>query len=282
MAATSDLQPFLSQKPIVLIVEDRLTKLYLLDAWGPDEQFFNVLVAGGKATVQGLVEDLRRHGHHNVFGLVDRDFGTSNAARWSDRNGPPEILRPDFHEIENVLLDWQALEGCDLNRQRHNRTAVEIEQVALAEAVKQPWWLACRKCLADRQAKLGDGFPRAPRLDAVAGFQPAFDHIAGSSWYQSLTTTTVEITDEPRLEQELRDAHQTYSTDLISGAWSSSYSGKEIYRVLLSRIYDVPGSVSPEPDVDLAKSVARWQRDNSSVPSGIDQIRRVLRQHVGL
>jgi hypothetical protein len=138
MAATSDLQPFLSQKPIVLIVEDRLTKFYLLDAWGPDEQYFNILVAGGKATVQGMVEELRRHGHSNVFGLVDRDFGTSNAARWSGQNGPPEILRPDFHEIENVLLDSQALEGCDLNSQRDNRTAVEMEQVAQAEAAKQP------------------------------------------------------------------------------------------------------------------------------------------------
>jgi hypothetical protein len=254
----------------------------LLDAWGADEQFFNILVASGKATVQGVVEELRRHGNDNVFGLVDRDSGTSNATRWSGQHGPPDILRPDCHEIENVLLDWQALEGCDLNRQRHNRTAAEIERVARTEAAKQPWWLACRKCLADRQAKLGDGFPRVPRLDAVADFQPAFDYIAGSDWYQNLPTTMAEITDEPRLEQELRDAHQAYSDDLTSGAWSSSYSGKEIYRVLLSRIHDVARTVSPEPDVDLAKSVARWQRENGSVPFAIDQIRTALKQHVGI
>jgi hypothetical protein len=119
-------------------------------------------------------------------------------------------------------------------------------------------------------------------LDAVADFQPAFDYIAGADWYQNLPTTTRGITDETSLEQELRDAHKAYSDDLASGAWSSSYSGKEIYRVLLSRVYDVPRTASPEPDVDLAKSLARWQRDNGSVPAAIDQIRTVLKQHVGI
>lgn len=151
MTKTSDLQPFLSQKPIVLIVEDRMTKQYLIHAWGADELFFNILAAGGNRTVRGVVEDLRKHGHENVFGLVDRDFGEDNVAKWPNPGGPP-VFRPSFHELENFLLNWPALAGCDLNQNRPTpRTAQEIEKTANAEAKKQPWWLAWRKCLANHQ-----------------------------------------------------------------------------------------------------------------------------------
>lgn len=282
MLAASDLQPFLSQKPIVLIVEDRMTKEYLIQAWGPDEQFFNILATGGSNTVKGVVVDLRRHGSKAVFGLVDRDFGEANVVDWSRPNDPPIIFRPSFHELENVLLDWPALAGCDLNQRRTSpRTAQEIQQTATDEAKKQPWWLACRKCLGSHQQLMGKDFPNKPKLSDMHGFQPAFDHIANSAWQSDLAARTAQILNKTDLKTALRDAHRQYDQDLTDDRWVQTYSGKEIFNVLLSRIHDVPKTPTSEPDVDLAKSVAKWQFEHSAVPEEIDALRQVLKQRVG-
>lgn len=282
MLATSALQPLLSQKPIVLIVEDRMTKEYLIRAWGPDEQFFNIIAVGGCDTVKGVVEDLRKHRHENMFGLVDRDFGETNIARWSDPGGS-RVFRPISHELENFLLDWPALEGCDLNRQRRTpRTALEIEQAAIQQAQIQPWWLACRKCLASHQQLMGKDFPKKPKLSEMGGFQLAFDHIARSAWQSDLAARAAQILNSADLEASLRDAHRQYSEDLDNGGWVQTYSGKEIFNVLLSRIHDVPSNPTSEPNVDLAKSVASWQFDHNAVPTEIDQLKSVLRQRVGV
>jgi hypothetical protein len=62
-----------------------------------------------------------------------------------------------------------------------------------------------------------------------------------------------------------------------------TYSGKEIFRVLLSRIHDVPGQPpTSEPELDLAKSVAQWQVDNRDVPEEISLLKSALKQRVGI
>ncbi len=132
MPKTSDLASILSQKPIVLIVEDRITKEYLYSVWGADQQYFNILTSGGHEVVKGVVADFRKHGHDTVFGLVDRDFGKDNVARWSATDSPPHVFQPRFHELENILLDCDALAGCALNLRRTNpSTAAEIRGWAL-------------------------------------------------------------------------------------------------------------------------------------------------------
>jgi hypothetical protein len=282
MRTTSDLQPFLSQKPIVLVVEDRVTKVYLAEAWGADEQFFNILTVGGSKTVEGVVEDLRKHRHNNVFGFVDRDFGDTNYDRWS-LNGEHEVLRASFHEIENVLLDWPALAGCEINQSRRRaKSLAYIEETAMIEARRQPWWLACRRCLASWQRNLCQGFPTAPKLADVTDLGAAFRHLAGSNWLGSLRERTQETLDREALQAELREAHAAYERDLASDNWKASFSGKEVFHVLVSRIHDVPRSVSREADVDLAKSVGRWQYENSAVPAEIEQLKAALMGRVGL
>ena len=252
-------------------------------AWGADEQLFNLPAVGGRDGVSGFVKDLRDQGMEHVFGLQDRDFGRSNFDRWRHANNPPVIFRPRFHEIENLLLDWPALAGCELNQLRRNpRTKDELEQIALAEAAKQPWWLACRRCSAERLAKLSAGFPTVPQLGDVSGYQEAYDHIATSTWFQGLPAVTGEIIDQTRLDDDLRAAQADYAAQLSAYEWKERFSGKEVFKVLLSRIYGVPRRVSRQADIDLAKSVARWQCDNNAVPAEINELKNVLKQRVGL
>ena len=283
MPKTSDLASILSQKPIVLIVEDRITKEYLYTVWGADQQYFNILTSGGHEVVKGVVTDFRKHGHDTAFGLVDRDFGKENVARWSATNSPPYVFKPRFHELENILLDWDALAGCALNLRRTNpSSAVDIRGWATGEAAKQTWWLACRKCLSELQNSQSKDFPSVPSMGTLIDFQSARTCITSSTWINDLHVRTGRILNTAELDQTLMDAHTQYRNDLNTGNWTLTFSGKEIYKHILSRINGVPRSPTAEPDVDRAKSVGEWQLANSVVPREIDDLRSVLKGRVGL
>lgn len=283
MPKSSDLSSVLSQRPILLIVEDRITKEYLYTTWGADQQYFNILTSGSHVVVKGSVEDLRKHGSSNVFGLIDRDFENDNVARWSSVNNPPYIFRPSRHELENFLLDWNALAGCDLNQRRKQpSTASEIQSWAENEANKQPWWLACRKCLSEFQTLHGDGFPSAPTMPKMVDFQSAYDHIADSSWFSGLQSKTNEILNAQNLTTRLISSEAEYRGDVTSGNWIRTFSGKEIFNHIRSRIHSIPNSPTAEPNVDLAKSVGKWQLAQSAIPPEVDQLRRVLKARVGI
>jgi len=279
----SDLASVLSQKPIVLIVEDRITKEYLYAIWGADQQLFNILTSGGHQVVTGAVQDLRKHGNMTVFGLIDKDFALDNVARWSDPDSPPNIFRPSFHELENFLLDWDALAGCDLNQRRSRpSSAAEIEKWAKAEAEKQPWWLACRKCLSQLQQRHGHGFPSAPTVSTMTNFHSAHDYIANSTWFSSLQATTNEILNTKDLVKQLKDAEAEYRSDITSENWIQTFSGKEVFNHILSRIHGIPRSSTAEPDVDLAKSIGKWQLGKQAIPPELDKLRHVLKNRVGI
>lgn len=283
MPKASDLASVLSQKPIVLIVEDRITKEYLYAIWGADQQHFNILTSGGHQVVTGTVQDLRKHGSKTVFGLIDKDFAQNNVARWSDPNSPPDIFRPSFHELENFLLDWEALAGCDLNQRRSRpSSAAEIENWAKSEAEKQPWWLACRKCLSALQQRHGHGFPSAPTVATMTNLQSAHDYIANSLWFSSLQATTNEILNNKHIEKQLNDAEGEYRLDLTSGKWIQTFSGKEIFNHILSRIHSIRPTPTAEPNVDLAKSVGKWQLAKQAIPPELDKLRHVMKNRVGI
>lgn len=281
MSQLSDLSPLLERTPIVLVVEDRLTKEYLYSLWKPEQQPFTIVTAGGHQVVKGMVTDLRKHdpGNDRVFGLVDTDFDQPNMASWN--NPGTCVLRTSHHEMENFMLDWDALAGCELNK-RHNHTAAAIEGWAVEQAQKQPWWLACRKRLRTMQKLHGDDYPTAPSVDGITSFQHAFDYVAQSDWCQDLQNRTTQILDQNILQQELNQAHTEYDQHLQADQWRRTYSGKEVFRHLLSRIYDVPRSESREADVDLAISVGDWQRKNGQIPQDLIDLKQVMKTRAGI
>jgi SLT domain-containing protein len=179
--------------------------------------------------------------------------------------------------LENVLLDWDALAGCDLNQGRKKLTAVEIQGWAEIEAQKQPWWLACRKCLTELHRLHGDGFPSAPKMADMTDFQKAHDHIVTSNWFSSLQAATNEILNAQNLATQIKTIEAEFRTDLNRGTWIRTFSGKEIYNQILNRIHGGQTSPTAEPAVDLAKSVGKWQLAQSAIPHEVDQLRRILK-----
>ena len=282
MSALSHLSPLLTQRPIVLIVEDRITKEYLLAAWGPEQQFFNIIVAGGHRVVDGFVNDFRRHGQTHVFGLLDRDFGVTNKPRWRAPTDPPTVLRLPSHELENYLLDWDAFAGCDLNQKLHSRSAADIEGRGKTEAAKQPWWLACRGQLHEMQKALGRDFPDHPGLGTVSTEQSALDFITSSTWFTGLAGRIAAASDAAAVQRNLQTAGAAYSAHLAGAGWIQEFSGKEVFAALQSYVYDVPGKDNAEPDVDLAKSIGAWQFSNGSVPADVRELKDALKHRVNL
>jgi len=128
----------------------------------------------------------------------------------------------------------------------------------------------------------GKDFPTAPGVDVISSYQEAFDHVEQSVWCGDLQNRTTQILDQTTLQQELTQAHTVYDQNLQSGQWLSTFSGKEIFRHLLSRIYDVDRSVSREADVDLAISVGDWQRENGHIPKELNDLKQAIKTRVGI
>src|SRR5438093_2121566 len=96
--------------PAVLWVEDQASYEYLLVVWSDPQ--IRLLIGGGRDGVRGMVNQARSERHTHVFGLIDRDFDASNRGRWASPATCPSVFRPEVHEIENYLLDADALAGC--------------------------------------------------------------------------------------------------------------------------------------------------------------------------
>jgi hypothetical protein len=282
MSALNHLSSLLTQRPIVLVVEDRITKEYLVAAWGAEEQFFTIIVAGGHRVVDGFVNDFRRHDQMHVFGLLDRDFGITNQPRWRAPSDSPTVLRLPRHELENYLLDWDALAGCELNKKCRNRTTTDIEARGKSEATKQPWWLACRGQLHEIQKALGKDFPVHPTLGSVTSDQSALDVITQSPWFAEMAPRLATACDDVALKSNIQATGARYSAQLSCADWLQDFSGKEIFAILQSYVYTSPGKNNPEPEVELARSIGAWQFANGRVPADIQELKEALKQRVKL
>ena len=288
MTRSSDLSELLSQKPIVLVVEDMVAKEYLLHAWASEQIFFTVITAGSHNVVKGVVEDLRKHSGSNkqalsrVFGLIDLDFGTPNIHNWNDQINAPSVLRGEHHEVENYLLDWDALAGCDINQLWHKHNATDIQQWAEAEAAKQVYWLACRKVLREVRCAICTDFPGDPAVQNIATIDDAEKYICSHTWIQTLKSRAADAVERPRIHADLEASATVYQAALVDGSWRKIFPGKEIYRHLLSRIYDVPKTQTANADVDLAISIAKWQDENSRVPQEVRAIADALKRRVNI
>jgi hypothetical protein len=107
----------LSVRGLILVVEDRLTEIYLRELFSDIPTSF--IVAGGCQAVKGLVNYLRHHDNsttQRVFGIGDCDFAETNFQRWKDADkGAVDVFRLVRTEASGRakdLADVEILEGC--------------------------------------------------------------------------------------------------------------------------------------------------------------------------
>jgi hypothetical protein len=268
---------------INLWVEDELTREYLSAVWNhPTDVFF--LIGGGNEGVSAVVKDAESAGFANVFGLIDRDFRPTNRSRWSSPGKTFRTFVLPVHEIENYLLDPEALVASRLNTLR--RTATQIEGYLTAAAGKLTWWAACRQVVAELKSRFRDSFIADPPCGVIADEVNALGHICDSDWFRKLPREAARTSQED-VRQILDVAHQNAQSHLTDGNWRIEFAGKEIYHDIGSRICnrnadDLRGyrPTTVEFAIDLAKSIAAWQSANSRVPQDLVDLLAALRLRI--
>lgn len=260
---------------INLWVEDALSLEYLSALWNdPDVAFF---IGGGNEGVRAVVEDAKAAKYANVFGVIDRDFRESNQANWRDETRDFRVFILPVHEIENYLLDAQALHQSRFNNRR--LPADKLEKLIKQAADRLVYWALCRDVLAELKRRFREPFvPDPPRnLDS---FESAKIHICNHPWFKKLAHE-VERISETDIVGLLNDGFQDCQARLDDGRWRSDFAGKEIFRDIGSRIFDRRKSRFPvEFDNDLAKDIAAAQVAANSVPPDLTELLAALKRRI--
>lgn len=279
---TLSLQPSATRGRISLWVEDALTKAYLTAVWAPEDTLFNISMAGSHSTVIGLVHDARLNGTGNVFGVVDCDFRFTNRPNWANTGRPLETFRLESHEVENLLFDWGAMAGCSANRQFHQRSEANIAQRAKTIASGMVWYMACRKVLMNNRFDIDDDYPGRPQATDLNTLQDALSYITSKTWYQSVAQKAQHLSAPTQIQADLVSAYQQYNTDLQSGDWERSYSGKEVYQQIRGWMTNYPNTTKADKDINFAKSIAEYQRTHQRIPQEVLDLKAALKTRVGI
>lgn len=269
----------LHRRPMNVWVEDALTSEYLNEAWG-DPRIL-LLIAGSSQSVRPVVLDACRNGAKNVFGIIDRDFESTNESRWSTVELRHFIL--PVHEMENYLLDAKSLAGCGVNNR--NRSEREIENQLLIFAQSMRYWMAANSVIKKMRQLCLDDFMLRPSPVELRNAKEIWTYIQQTSWFQQFPTRSSQITSASEIQCWIRDAVQQFEDDLSNGNWKQTYSGKEIARQIRGFIYEPPRKPvvsSATHDIDLAQSIGRWQIENDCVPEDLQKLLSLIRLKAGI
>jgi hypothetical protein len=272
--------PVPSGAAIMLWVEDPLTRDYLGAVWG-NPTWIAFRVAGGNDGVRALVRSFEEQGHPNVFGLVDRDFQSSNNDNWINPAKRFRTFVLPVHEIENYLLDAPALRASRYHNRGLETAAIEAEMLSKARGLC--WWAACRDVVAELKRRFREPFLPDPG-QTVSDKTEAVRHICGSPWFAKLAAEAGR-SGTSDIEKLLDDAFAAAGERIADGSWRQDFAGKEILRHVADRMCDrtrVHGFPSPPAQFyyDLAKQVGAWQFANDAVPPDLINLSTALRSRI--
>ena len=181
-------------------------------------------------------------------------------------------------ELENYLLDAEALAHCDTNTA--GRTPADIEGRMSARAGELVWWMACRKVIRQMRDTVLGGFLTHPKCPEITDQASAEQYIVRSDWYARLSVNAAKLTSKGAVRAMLVAAHQQYDADLPSGKWLKTFAGKEIFRHVRGYVYDKPVREAGRAvlDADVAKSVAKQQVDAKRIPGELEELLTALKR----
>jgi hypothetical protein len=276
LTAASDLPALYSRHALVVWVEDEETRTYLSTAWQDGD--IGLLVAGGYENIHAVVKAAEKDGIAHVFGIRDRDFWTSNRARW---NEPAiRVLTGDTFEIENLLLDATAMAACDVNSAEKDVAAIEADLGALAAPLA--WWMSCRKTIVHFREAATRDFTEHPKRGAVTSKALALSKIVDSPWWTTTLPGLGHAVTRAEAERLLDLHHRHYAAALQDGSWRTSFSGKEILGDMRGRLWTRNHQAGLGGKLRLFRSIAEAQRTLNRLPEEIKELRAVLRARVNL
>jgi hypothetical protein len=211
-------------------------------------------------------------GLRHVFGIVDRDFGQTNYEKWKNLDSKFQVFRLPVSEIENYLLDAKCIAGCNVNFNR--RSESDIEEKIVGQARTMVCWLACRDVLAEYHDDTAKDFPCHPRqnIDSLAD---AESYIRDQTWFQDIAGRVANLSSQ--LPEKLRTADSNRQAQLASGSWRQEYSGKELFRAVRGYVFQPSGGSAGERDIAFARSIAKVQVQNETVPDTLQTLSSALK-----
>jgi hypothetical protein len=237
----------------------------LLGVWGGSPKV-SILVAGGSESVRGMTSKARAAGYPCVCGLQDRDFGSTNRAKWSPST---DVFRLEMHEIENALLSDLDAVAEALRALGRSRSRAELLAKLSEEATKLSWGMATGAALRWLHQTVNQDFP-ASMLSGIRTQADAEAMIASSPWWIDTLPALSSSQLLPRARQALQDKHAECTRDLSTNRFLVTFSGKELLGPIQS--WMLQGG-KPDPGLDdLAKAIAAEQAAGSSVPAEIQEI----------
>jgi len=268
---SSHLAAFYNAAPIILWVEDLVTKVYLDALWEHDSRF-QLYVGGGHEVLAAVVHQAQHSGRSHVYCLRDRDFGPTNRDRWNN----PDIhaFALDTFEVECFLLDPPALAECAVNTSGHDEDW--IEQKLLEHARDLVWWMACRKVIAGLREARQIAFPKHPKPLNVRSRADAEQILFDNDWVRTTVPSLGTRVDATLLGHDLTRAHAHYTASLGRGTWSRDFSGKEIVNELVTRLFTKQRPRGNAAIQDLAKAVAHQQLRRECVPTELLELREAM------
>jgi len=263
-------------------VEDMLTAQYLQELWQDAGIVFHV--GGGNQTIKAVTHDAAAEGLRNVLGMVDRDFGDTNFVQWTNPASGASVMILPGHELENYLLDEDALAGCALNNQR--RTVADVAAYTRNTASLCEWQVAAAQVIASWRDTFQADFPSHPSRVAAHDQPSTLALLLLLPWYVAAVTRANAITAPGEPAAALAAAHANVTAWLSSADWKSRFPGKQIFRDVRGYIYDPAAFGAPstgiQPDIDVAVAVAIWQRSNGRVPTELQTLHAVIHAKAGV
>jgi hypothetical protein len=215
---------------------------------------------------------------------VDRDFGDTNISQWGNPASTASVMVLPVHELENYLLEEDALAGCALNNQ--GRTVAEVAAYTRRSADLCEWQVAAAQAVASWRDTFQSDFPAHPSRDTVYDQRSALSFLQSLPWYGAVVSRAATITATGQPAAALALAHGNVSAWLASAEWKNRFPGKEIFRDVRGYIYDPAALGAPstgtQPDIDVAVAVAIWQRSNGRVPPELQTLLGVVHAKAGV
>jgi len=275
---TSDVTGLYRAFPAYLWVEDEETRTYLDTVWNGESRI-KIYVAGGHSHLPALVKAAHSDYSTHVFGFRDRDFGASNRAHWNDP--ALDVLTSDVLELENLLLDAEAIAACDVNTSGLGAADIELEMRRLATPLT--WWMACRKTITALRDAVMTDFLSHPSRTRVRTRQEAEDAIVTSAWWSTvLPALHGTWGSSASITQRLVQDESDFSAMLGTDAWKRDFSGKEIVQDLIAKVWTRKRPGDPAGRLEFVRAIAESQLRMGRVPAEIVELRTAIRRRIGL
>lgn len=252
-----------------IFVEDELCKQYLSEIWKKDLTLLNIVCAGSKDRVISLTSFYLEQ-EQSCWGIVDRDFN------WDNKQNPNHIFVLDKHEIENYLLDPEAIYESDFNilkkTSRRKSSISDIDNAIRQFTIDKRMWFASCFILFQIRRRLNSVFPKNPAISKIEDIESIIHYIENSDLIKRIEILLNEINGESL------KSFVSKNISIIDKIYSDSkavdlFPGKQVFMHIKSTLPGTSYIKSSAIDLDLAKQIGRFQYQNNSIPQEFLQIR---------